>query len=120
VNQIPKLRDFDEAGYNPTFSDDLALGETSDPWPTLHELAKRGPVVEADFRAVLGMVPDMTEVDRRKFMVLGYDEVKQVLSDTDSFSQRHHRDGLSQTFGPFSLTVLDPPEHTRYRGDAAA
>jgi cytochrome P450 len=115
MNQIPKLRDFDEAGYNPTFSEDLYLGETSNPWPILHELATRGPVVEADIRSIFGMTPDATQAGHRQFMVLGYDEVKQVLSDTDSFSQHLHRDGVGQTFGPFSLTVLDPPEHTRYR-----
>jgi cytochrome P450 len=115
MNQTLELQDFAETGFNPMFSDDLALGDVDNPYPALRELLKRGQVVEADFREVLGLAPDVTLVNRRKFTALGYDAVRQVLSDTENFDMHHHKEGIGLTFGAFSLTALDPPEHTRYR-----
>jgi cytochrome P450 len=72
-------------------------------------------VFEGDFRRLQDMLPDPTIGNRRVFIVFGYDEVREVLSNTNEFCSVHHRDGIAQTFGSHSLTVLDPPEHARYR-----
>jgi cytochrome P450 len=115
VSAIPELRDFDDPTYNPAVSDEVAFGDDRDPYPLLHELAARGPVLEGDLRELQGVAPDMTSRGRRKFVVMGYDEVREVLNNPDNFCVEHNRTGLSQTFGSQSLTVLDPPEHPRYR-----
>jgi cytochrome P450 len=115
MGHIQKLEDFSDPNYNPDLPDELANGDALDPWPTLHELAKRGPVMEGDFRDLMGMAPDTTMVGKRVFLVFGYDEVREVLSNQDNFGMQWHQDGLAQTFGSHSLTVLDPPYHPRYR-----
>jgi cytochrome P450 len=115
VSALPKLRDFDDPNYNPAISDEIAFGDDRDPYAFLHELLARGPVIEGDLREMQGVAPDMTSRGVRKFIVLGYNEVREVLSSPDNFCVEHNRSGLSQTFGSHSLTVLDPPDHPRYR-----
>jgi cytochrome P450 len=115
MGNLTKLQDFDGLGYNPDLPDELAFGDTLNPYPALHAAAKRGLVQEADFRATVGIALDPTYLDRRVFMVFGYDDIRNTLGNTELVSQQHHRDGLAQTFGSHSLTVLDPPEHPRYR-----
>jgi len=115
MGHIPKLQDFEDPNYNPTFSDELAFGEVLDPYPLLHEIAARGVVQEGNFRTLQDMTPDLTIGDKRVFIVFGYDEIREVMSNTENFCSQHHREGLAQTFGSHSLTVLDPPDHTRYR-----
>jgi cytochrome P450 len=110
-----KLQDFDDSGYSPDLPDELAFGDTLDVYPILHAAAKRGMVQEADFRATVGIALDPTYTDRRVFMVFGYDDIRNTLANTELVSQQHHRDGLAYTFGSHSLTVLDPPDHSRYR-----
>src|ERR1700689_4419273 len=108
MGHIPKLQDFDNPNYNPDLPDELAFGDVVDPYPRLHELAARGTVFEGDFRLLQDMLPDPTIGNRRVFIVFGYDEVREVMSNTDNFCSVHHRDGIAQTFGSHSLTVLDP------------
>jgi cytochrome P450 len=115
MSYAPKLEDFSDPNYNADLPDELANGDALDPWPMLHDFAKRGPVMEGDFRKLMGMAPDTTMEGKKIFLVFGYDEVREVLSNQENFSMRHHVDGLAQTFGPYSLTVLDPPLHPRYR-----
>jgi cytochrome P450 len=115
MGHIPKLENFSNPNYNPDVPDELAYGDALDPWPMLHDLAKRAPVMEGDFRELMGMAPDTTMIGKRVFLVLGYDEIREVLSNQDNFGMQHHLDGLAQTFGSHSLTVLDPPHHPRYR-----
>jgi cytochrome P450 len=115
MRPIPKLEDFSDPGYKAEMSDELAHGDALDPWLMLHELAQRGPVIEGDFRDLMGLAPDTTMVGRKIFLVLGYDQVREVLSNQDNFGMHLHQDGLAMTFGAQSLTVLDPPLHARYR-----
>jgi cytochrome P450 len=68
-----------------------------------------------DYRTLVGLHPDPTYMGRRVFVIFGYDEIRASLADTNHISQEHHRDGLAQTFGSDSLTVLDAPDHSRYR-----
>jgi cytochrome P450 len=78
-------------------------------------LAARGPVLEGDLRELQGMAPDATNAGLSKFVVFGYDEIKKILSDTDTFSVEPYRAGIAHTFGAYALLTLDPPEHTHYR-----
>jgi cytochrome P450 len=112
---IPKIRDFDDPNYDPAFSDEAAFGDALDPYPLLQEIAARGSVQEEDFRALQGIAPDSTLSHQRIFIVFGYDEIREVFSNTDNFCMAHFQSGLAQTFGSHSLTVLDPPDHSRYR-----
>ena len=110
------LQDFDDPNYNPAFSDEAAFGDERDPYPLLAEIVARGgPVQEGDIREMQGIALDITGVGRRNFVVFGYDEIRSALSDTENISVEHNKDGLAQTFGSHSLTVLDPPHHPRYR-----
>jgi len=115
VTQMPRLQDFDDPNHNPDLPDELAFGDALDPYPTLHEVARKGLVQEADYRTLVGLSPDPTYMGRRVFVIFGYDDIRDSLSDTVHISQEHHRDGLAQTFGSHSLTVLDAPHHARYR-----
>jgi len=114
MGHVPRLQDFDDPAYNPAFSDELAFGDECDAYSMIHKLAERGPVIEGDIREFQGLMPDQTRPGLRRFIVLGYDEIKEVLS-SPNFSVDYHRAGLSLTFGSHSLSVLDPPEHSRYR-----
>jgi cytochrome P450 len=111
----PKLKDFDDPNYNIELPDEIAFGDVLDPFPALRELAMGGPVQERDFRALQGMATDPMHDGKRIFSVIGYEELREAFSNTDNFCSENHKDGVAQTFGPFSLTVLDPPEHSRFR-----
>jgi cytochrome P450 len=112
---IPKLQDFDDRNYDPQFSDEAAYGDVVDPYPLLHKIAERGSVQVGDWRLLQGMAPDSTTAHLPTFIVFGYDEIREVYSNTDNFSMEHFRSGLSQAFGSQSLSVLDAPDHPRYR-----
>jgi cytochrome P450 len=115
MGYVPKLKDFEDPNYNPDVPDKIAYGDMLSPFPTLFAAAKRGSVQELEFRRLMGIAPDPTYGNRRVFAIFDYDEIRDTLSNTDIFTQEHHKDGLAQGFGSHSLTVLDPPEHSKYR-----
>jgi len=112
---IPKIKDFDDPHYDPFLADEAMFGDRIDPHSALAKLRERGAVHEGDFRSFFGEPPDITfPPDIRHFMVLGYDEVSQVLNDPATFSNAAYRFNIGQSFGR-SISTMDAPEHARYR-----
>jgi len=97
---------FDEAPF---------FGDMVDPHGLFRVLVERGGFVqEGKPRELAGLGSDPTlDPDAPGFLVMGYDEAREVLSDPLTFSNETYR-GLRTTFG-HNLLTMDPPEHTRYR-----
>jgi len=112
---LPKLRDLDDAEFNPFLDERLFFGETDDPYPRIAELRAQGAVLEGDYRVAMGLYPDGTHpAGVPHFMVLGYDAVSKVLLSPQQFSQHAYTFNLGRTFGK-SVSIMDGPEHARYR-----
>ena len=115
MSNIPRIKDFDDPNYDPFIADEAMYGNDEDPYSKLHELHRKGPVHEGDCRVFLGQSPDITfPPDKKHFMVLGYDEVSQVLNDPTTFSNAAYKFNLGQSFGR-SISTMDAPEHAQYR-----
>jgi cytochrome P450 len=115
MSAIPVLTDFDDAAsYSEVLTDELMFGDALDPYPRLREIAQRGAVQEGEFRALLGLTPDMTLGNQRVFIAFGPDEIREVLTNVEVYSNDHYKGGLGLTFGN-SLSAMNPPEHPRYR-----
>jgi cytochrome P450 len=115
MREIPALTDFeDAASYSPLLSDELMFGDARDPYPRLREIAARGAVQEGEFRNLMGLSPDMTLGKQRVFIVFGTEEMREVLTNSDVYSNDHYKGGLGLTFGN-SLSAMNAPDHPRYR-----
>lgn len=115
MTEIPRLRDFEDADFDPFMEEHLFFGDHADPYPKLAELRQQNPVVEADFREVMGLSPDITHpVGVRHFMILGYDEVGKALQSPETFSNKAYTFNLGASFGR-SVSTMDAPEHPRFR-----
>ena len=114
MGHIPPLQDFGNPDYSPFVSDEIAYGDSPNPYPRLRELAARGSVIEGDFRSLLDMAPDITAAGKRVFMVFGYEDIRTVHADADLFSNDYFKEGLGLTYG-YTITQMNPPEHPRYR-----
>jgi cytochrome P450 len=112
-----RIEDLDDPTFDPHFMDLLQFGDEFDPYARLHRLRAEA--------AVQVVVPDdgpASYVDSSylqdrfdgHFMVLSHGAVEQVLDDPITFSNRPLLYNLGISFGR-SLTVMDPPEHTKYR-----
>jgi cytochrome P450 len=113
-SQLPRIEDFDEPGYDPHTDDRLTWGDEVDPYPRLAELQRRTPVVEGDYRSLFATAPGMTGSKVRTFMALGYDAAKEALMNPEIYSNKFYDPYVLPTFGR-SITVMDAPEHGRYR-----
>jgi len=112
---VPRLEDFTD-GFEP-FTALLTVGgegHVTDPYPELARLRRICPVHEIDLQAHFAVPTHMQIGDRPNFMVLGWNEVNQVLETPEIFTNDIYQDTLGITFGK-SITVMDPPEHTKYR-----
>lgn len=110
-----RIQDFDD-GYDP-FHAMLTVGgeeKVSDPYPELARLRALGPVFDGDIRAHFRVPGDLNLADLKGVTVLGHKEVNEVLGDAATWSNIVYERFLGKSFGP-SITVMDPPEHTRYR-----
>ena len=114
IEQSLTIEGFDDPNYDPMDDDAANWGTCEDPYPTLAKLRAKGPVYEGEYRMVMGMGHDVTRPDRRTFMVLGYDEVASALGTPEIYSNKAYLDNILPTFGQ-SVTVMDAPEHPRYR-----
>lgn len=112
----PKLRDFDEASFNPFMSDELAFGDNDDPYPQLAKLREEsGGVVAADWRTTMGLFPDITQpADAQRFMVLSAEAVQKVLQTPEIFGNGAYAFNLGRAFGR-SISTMDAPEHGQFR-----
>lgn len=113
---LPKLKDFADADFNPFLSDELAFGDNEDPYPLLAKMRdESNGVVEADFREVMGIMPDPSQSPTaRRFMVLSYEAAQKALQSPDLFGQGAYVRNLGIVFGK-SISTMDGQEHARYR-----
>lgn len=109
-----KIREFDDPAYDPFGADELNFGDTLDPYPVIARLRAEGPVHAGDYRPRMG-IASATYPDRKMFTVVGTDEIVAALTDTDRFSNAAYAFNIGATFGQGSISVMDNPEHGRWR-----
>lgn len=115
MGEIPRIQDFEDPSYDPFLADEEIFGDHENPYPALAELRRRGSVHEGDYREFFGLPRDITfPPEIRHFMVLGYDEVGQVLGDPKTFSNGAYKFNIGASFGE-SISTMDAPEHPRFR-----
>ena len=116
MGELPRIRDFDDATYNPFTALKELGGEerVGDFYPELKRLRGESAVFEGDLRAHFGLHPDITMMGLRHVAVLGHYEVKTILLDPAHFSNAIYAHNLGQFFGR-SVTTMDAPEHPRFR-----
>ncbi|MBB4615447.1 cytochrome P450 [Novosphingobium taihuense] len=112
---MPKLEDLVDQSFDPFVVEKLSTGDCPDPYPRIHELAARSPVIEGSYRMQFTDVPDAQMGHLPQVMVLGYDAVLHVLTNPEIFRNKEaFAPNLGKSFGN-TVTVMDAPEHTRFR-----
>jgi cytochrome P450 len=95
---------------------DVALSKN--PYPALAHLRRRGSVLPGEIMSLLGtdlpMTTGLNAVPGPPFSVFGYDEVREVLRDGETFSSSAYADAIGQVLGR-TILEMDEPEHRRYR-----
>ena len=114
MGAVPRIQDFDDIAYDPFVSDEAAFGACADPYPQLAEWLKQGPVHKMDYRAGMGIYPDVTMAGLDHFLVLGYDAVEKIFLDPVTYSNKTYERNLGISFGK-SVSTMDAPDHPRYR-----
>ncbi len=115
MSAIPKLRDLEDASFNPFFEETFMFGDHDDPYGKIAELRKQGEVVEGNYRLVMGLGPDGTHpAEAPHYMILGHAACSKALLSPQIFSQKAYTFNLGASFGR-SVSTMDAPEHTRYR-----
>jgi cytochrome P450 len=114
MGAIPRIQDFDDAAYDPFVSDEAAFGDCADPYPQLAQWLREAPVHRMDYRAAMGLYPDVTMTGLEHYLVLGYDPVEKIFLDPITYSNQVYARNLGISFGR-SVSTMDAPEHPRYR-----
>jgi cytochrome P450 len=114
MGAIPRIQDFDDAAYDPFVSDEAAFGDCADPYPKLAQWLREAPVHKMDYRAAMGLYPDVTMTGLEHYLVLGYDAVEKIFLDPVTYSNQVYARNLGISFGR-SVSTMDAPEHPRYR-----
>lgn len=109
-----RIEDFDPPSYDPFQSDELNFGDAADPYPAIHAMRAEGAVLEGDYPSRFG-VGTTPHPGAPRFTIVGTKEITEVLTDQSRFSNAAYRANLGHTFGMGSISVLDNPEHGRYR-----
>jgi len=113
---IPRIEDYRDRSYDP-YTAALTLGgegHITNPFPQLKAMRQESSIWSGDFRTHFQVNPDLTTKHIPHFTALGYREIQSILSDAKSFSNQAYATNLGVYFGR-SVTVMDPPEHARYR-----
>lgn len=114
MQALARIEDFDDDAYDPFVSDDAAFGDCDDPYPRLAQWLSEAPVHAMDYRAAMGLHPDVTMAGLAHYLVLGYDLVEQIFLDPATYSNRLYSRNLGISFGR-SVSTMDAPEHPRFR-----
>ena len=114
MGAIPRIHDFDDAGYDPFVSDEAAFGDCIDPYPQLAAWREQGPVHKKDYRTAMGLYPDVTMTGLEHYLVLGYEAVEKIFLDPATYSNQIYARNLGISFGK-SVSTMDAPEHQRFR-----
>jgi cytochrome P450 len=111
---LPKLADLENSSFDPFLMEKLSTGDCKDPYPRIHAMHGEGTVRQGAYRAEFSDVPNVLS-ETEQYMVLGYDAVLKVLTTPETFTNRDaFLPTLGRSFGR-TVTVMDAPEHTRYR-----
>ena len=112
---MAKLSDLQDQSFDPFIVEKLSTGSTEDPYPRIHALHAQGTVQSGSYRKEFTDVPDVQIGEMQQFMVFGYDTILQVLTNPETFTNREAlMHTLGRSFG-HTVTVMDAPEHTRFR-----
>lgn len=114
MGTLPRIQDFDDAAYDPFVSDEAAFGGCADPYPQLAEWLRQGPVHKMDYRAGMGLYPDITMAGLEHYLVLGYEAAEKIFLDPATYSNKTYARNLGISFGR-SVSTMDAPEHSRFR-----
>src|SRR6218665_3947943 len=109
-----RIQEFDDRSYDPFNSDEINFGATRDPYPDIARWRAQGSVLEGDYRPRMGLQSALYP-DRKMYTVVGSAEILTVLTDTERFSNGAYMFNLGATFGAGSISVMDNPEHGRWR-----
>jgi len=89
-----------------------------DPYPQLAELLDKGPVYQGDALVDhLGFSSSMLTAwpEGPPITILGYNESRRALIDSEHFSSKVYDRGSVKTMGTAAINSLDPPEHGIHR-----
>lgn len=116
VETLPRIRDFADPAYNPFTAAKLlgGEGEVKDVHPEFHRLRELNPIFDGDLRQHFGLHADLTTQHLRQVAVLGYKQGKDLLIDTENWSNSVYINNLGAFFG-LSITIMDDPDHATYR-----
>ena len=114
MTAIARIQDFDDPAYDPFVSDEAAFGTCDDPYPQLARWREQAAVHAFDYRAAMGLYPDVTMAGLPSYLVLGYDAVEKIFLDPATYSNKTYERNLGISFGR-SVSTMDAPEHPRYR-----
>lgn len=109
-----QIQEFEDKAYDPFQSDEINFGYERDPYPLIHKLRKEGAVHKGDFRSRFDL-PSGTPPGRDAYTVVGTDEINEVLTDQERFSNAAYKLNLGTSFGLGSISTMDNPEHGRFR-----
>jgi cytochrome P450 len=115
--------DYDPYEAFAAFSAAMGAG-VDDPHSMIAELRQTVPVMEADFRSMMGMMGGgiggeggtgaFLDQIEHSVVVFGFDEVQEVLRDGDTYSSKLYEHLMGPLMG-HSILEMDEPEHHRYR-----
>ena len=99
--------------FDPYELKDMVGGTIRDPYPKLHELARRSPVHTGPID--LGEGADLADPTKpAPVTVFGFDEVVQVLRDNETYSSCVYEDVMGTVMGR-TILQMDEPEHRTIR-----
>lgn len=114
MSAIPAIEDLADPTFDPYLADEVMFGDCEDPYARIHELRAKGPVVRGTYRDFIGTPAEPIDPSMPTFMAFSFTAVDQILGNPDIFSNHSFEPTLGVVFGPI-LSVMDPPEHTKYR-----
>src|SRR5207248_7132187 len=103
-----RIEDLDDPTFDPYLSDELVFGDLADPYARIAELRAATPVIEADYRVIMGIPTVPSDEALPHSTVLSFAAVDQILNDPVTFSNRSFEPTLGAAFG-HTVSVMDPP-----------
>ncbi len=111
---IPAIEDLTDSSFDPYLADEVMFGDCLNPYQRIDELRSMGPVVPGTYREFIGAPPEPIDPSIPTYVVNSFAAVDQIMSNPEVFSNHSFDPTLGVVFGPI-LSVMDPPEHTKYR-----
>ena len=110
----PRIEDLDDPKFDPFAADGAAWGDILDPYPILARYRREKSVHPIEYRKIFTDLPDPTLSNYETYSVFSYDDVLEVLTHPEIYTNTILLKNLGVAFGN-TIVVMDPPEHTRYR-----